>query len=136
MVKDSEKFAAEDAAKKEKAEVMNQADTLLYSAEKTLSDAGDKITADQKERISKGMETLREAQKTGDAVKIKAETDAFTKIMNEVATVLYQQAQQQYQQEQAQQQAQQQTAQQQQQQPGGKDPNVVDADYEVVNDKK
>jgi molecular chaperone DnaK len=137
MVKDSEKFAAEDASKKEKAEVMNQADTLLYSAEKTLADAGDKITADQKERINKGMETLREAQKTGDPAKIKAETDAFTRIMNEVATVLYQQAQQQYQQEQAQQQqAQQQTAQQQQGQPGGKDPNVVDADYEVVNDKK
>ncbi|HEY3273238.1 MAG TPA: molecular chaperone DnaK, partial [Methanocella sp.] len=68
--------------------------------------------------------------------KIKAETEAFTKIMNDVATVLYQQAQQQYQQQQAEQQAQQQTAQQQQQQPGGKDPNVVDADYEVVNDKK
>jgi molecular chaperone DnaK len=142
MVKDAEKFASEDARKKEKAEVMNQADTLLYSSEKTLSDAGDKITADQKDRINKDMEVLREAQKTGDLAKIKSANDALTKTMNEVATVLYQQAQQQYQ---AQQQAQQQTAQQQQQQQSGgaqggqqsgKDPNVVDADYEVVNDKK
>jgi molecular chaperone DnaK len=86
------------------------------------------------------MDVLREAQKTGDISKIKSANDALTKTMNEVATVLYQQAQQQYQ---AQQQAQQQTAQQQQQsgaaqggQQSGKDPNVVDADYEVVNDKK
>jgi molecular chaperone DnaK len=139
MVKDSEKFAAEDAAKKEKAEVMNQADTLLYSSEKTLADAGDKITADQKERINKGMETLREAQKTGDIPQIKSANDELTKTMNEVATVLYQQAQQQYQQQQAQQQAAQQQAQQGPQgsgTEGGKDPNVVDADFEVVNDKK
>ncbi len=74
MVKDAEKFAAEDASKKEKAEVMNQADTLLYSSEKTLVDAGDKITADQKDRINKDMEVLREAQKTGDIPKIKSPT--------------------------------------------------------------
>jgi molecular chaperone DnaK len=133
MMKDAEKFAAEDAAKKEKAEVMNQADTLLYSAEKTLADTADKITADQKERINKGMEALRDAQKSGDAAQIKAANETLTKTLNEVATVLYQQAQQQYQQ---QQQAQQQSQQQSQQQQGGKDPNVVDADYEVVNDKK
>ncbi|WP_424357472.1 molecular chaperone DnaK [Methanocella sp. MCL-LM] len=140
MVKDAEKFAADDAAKKEKAEVMNQADTLLYSSEKTLADAADKITADQKERVTKGSDALREAQKTGDLEKIKAATADLTKTMNEVATVLYQNAQQQYQQQQAQQQQA-----QQQGQPGGqqtsgsspgKDPNVVDADYEVVNDKK
>jgi len=136
MMREAEKHAAEDAAKKEKAEVMNQADTLLYSSEKTLADAGDKITADQKERITKGTAALREAQKTGDIQKIKAETENLTKTMNEAATQLYQQAQQQYQAQQAQQ------AQQQAQghaanggQTGGKDPNVVDADYEVVNDK-
>ncbi|HUL62637.1 MAG TPA: molecular chaperone DnaK [Methanocella sp.] len=138
MVKDAEKFAAEDAAKKDQAEVMNHADTLLYTAEKTLADTGDKITADQKERITKGMDALREAQKTGDIARIKAENEALTKSLNEAATALYQHAQQQYQQQQAAQQAAQQQAQQQgaQQQAGGKDPNVVDADYEVVNDKK
>ncbi|CAJ35419.1 molecular chaperone DnaK [Methanocella arvoryzae] len=138
MVKDAEKFAAEDAAKKEKAEVMNQADTLLYSAEKTLADAGDKITADQKERVTKGSDALREAQKTGDIEKIKAATADLTKTMNEVATVLYQAAQQQYQQQQAAEQAAQQQSGGQQASGSnpGKDPNVVDADYEVVNDKK
>ncbi|HMK46218.1 MAG TPA: molecular chaperone DnaK [Methanocella sp.] len=139
MVKDAEKFAAEDASKMDRAEAMNHADTLLYSSEKTLTDAADKLTADQKERINKDIEALRDSQKTGDIEKIKSATSNLTKTMNEVATLLYQQASQQYQQQQAGQQ-QNQEAGGQQGQPGGaaagKDPNVVDADYEVVNDKK
>ena len=136
MVKEAEKFASEDELKKEKAEITNQADTILYSAEKTLADAGDKITREQKESVSKGIESMKEAQKTGDLEKIKAETENLTRVMNEVATVMYQQAAQEYQ---AQQQAQQQQAQHGPSSAGqapGKDPNVVDADFEVVNEGK
>ena len=137
MMKEAEKFASDDAKKKEKAEVLNQAETILYTAQKTVSEAGDKITAEQKDQINKAAESLKEAQKTEDLAKIKTETESLTKVMNEVATVMYQQAAQQYQ---AQQQAEQgQNKQQGQQQAGqqqGKDPNVVDADYEVVHDKK
>jgi molecular chaperone DnaK len=136
MMKEAEKFASDDAKKKEKAEVLNQAETMLYTAQKTLADAGDKITAEQKESINKAADSLKEAQKTDDLAKIKAETESLTKVMNEVATVMYQQAAQQYQ---AQQQAQQNTSQgpqNQQTNTSGKDPNVVDADYEVVHDKK
>ena len=104
MMKEAEKFASDDAKKKEKAEVLNQAETILYTAQKTVSEAGDKITAEQKEQINKAAESLKEAQKTEDLAKIKAETDSLTKVMNEVATVMYQQAAQQYQ---AQQQAEQ-----------------------------
>jgi len=132
MVKDAEKFASEDAKKKEKAEVTNNADSILYAAQKTVAEAGDKITADQKDRINKGIEALKEAQKAEDMNRIKAETESLTKAVNEAATVMYQQAAQAYQQ---QQQAQQQ---QQQAQPNGdgKDPNVVDAEFEVKNDEK
>ncbi len=135
MMKEAEKFASDDAKKKEKAEVLNQAETILYTAQKTVSEAGDKITAEQKEQINKAAESLKEAQKTEDLVKIKAETESLTKVMNEVATVMYQQAAQQYQ---AQQQAEQGQSKQGPQagQQQGKDPNVVDADYEVVHDKK
>jgi molecular chaperone DnaK len=134
MMREAEKFASEDAKKKEKAEVLNQAETILYTAQKTVSEAGDKITAEQKEQINKAAESLKEAQKTEDLAKIKAETESLTKVMNEVATVMYQQAAQQYQ---AQQQAEQGQNKQQQAGPqAGKDPNVVDADYEVVHDKK
>jgi molecular chaperone DnaK len=128
-MKDAEKFASEDAQKKEKAEVMNQADTIQYSSEKTLIDAGDKLTAEQKESVQKGIDALKEARKTDDLAKIKSETEALTKTMNEVATVMYQQAAQQYQ------------AQQQAQQQGGakqeppKD-NVYDADYKVDEEKR
>ena len=121
MVKDAEKFAAEDAAKKEKAEVMNQADTLLYSSEKTLVDAGDKITADQKDRINKDMEVLREAQKTGDIPKIKSGQRCAHQDDEQVATVLYQQAQQQH----------------ASSGEGGEataDENVEEADYEVIDE--
>ncbi len=135
MMKEAEKFASDDAKKKEKAEVLNQAETILYTAQKTVSEAGDKITAEQKEQINKASESLKEAQKTEDLVKIKAETESLTKVMNEVATVMYQQAAQQYQaQQQAEQGQNKQGPQAGQQQ--GKDPNVVDADYEVVHDKK
>jgi molecular chaperone DnaK len=131
MMKDAEKFASEDAKKKETAEVTNNADSILYAAQKTVTDAGDKITADQKANINKGIEALKEAQKSNDLTKIKAETDSLTKAVNEAATVMYQQAAQAYQQ-------QQQQAQQQQQQKaetnGGKDPNVVDAEFEVKKD--
>lgn len=137
MMKEAEKFASDDAKKKEKAEVLNQAETILYTAQKTVSEAGDKITAEQKDKINKAAESLKEAQKTEDLAKIKAETESLTKVMNEVATVMYQQAAQQYQ---AQQQAEQGQSKQQGQGPQagqqGKDPNVVDADYEVVHDKK
>jgi molecular chaperone DnaK len=135
MVKDAEKFASEDEKKKEKAEVTNRAEAMLYSSEKTLAEAGDKITADQKDRVSKGIEALKEAQKSGEIERIKTETDSLTKVMNEVATVMYQQAAQAYQAEQA---AKQQSGSQQagSQDTKGKDPNVVDADYEVVNDNE
>ncbi len=104
MMKEAEKFASDDAKKKEKAEVLNQAETILYTAQKTVSEGGDKITAEQKDQINKAAESLKEAQKTEDLAKIKAETESLTKVMNEVATVMYQQAAQQYQ---AQQQAEQ-----------------------------
>src|SRR5208337_1739917 len=125
MMKDAEKFAAEDARKKENAEVVNNAEQILYAAQKTVTDAGDKITAEQKESISKGIESLKEAQKSGDHTKIKAETESLTKSVNEAATVMYQQAAQAYQQQQQQQQQGQKA-----QANGGKDPNVVDAEFE------
>jgi molecular chaperone DnaK len=131
MMKDAEKFATEDARKKENAEVVNNAEQILYAAQKTVDDAGDKITAQQKESISKGIESLKEAQKGGDITNIKAETESLTKVVNEAATIMYQQAAQAYQQQQQQQQQEQKS-----QANGGKDPNVVDAEFEVKDDGK
>jgi molecular chaperone DnaK len=131
-VKDAEKFAAEDEKKKERAEVLNQADTLVYSAEKTLEDLKDKLSEDERKNIESGKDALAEAIKADDVERIKSETESLQKVMNEVATKVYQEA--------AQKQAKEQEAggEQPQEQGAGeqKDETVVDADYEVVDEDK
>jgi molecular chaperone DnaK len=131
-VKEAEKFAADDEKKKEKAEVLNQADTLVYSTEKSLEDLKDKLSDDEKKNIIEKKESLQEALKSADVEKIKADMDELNKVMNEVATKVYQetaQAQQQEEQSQAQEEP-------TDEQKKKKDEKVVDADYEVVDEDK
>ena len=71
---------------------MNQADTLLYTSSKTLEDLGDKVTADEKEKVNKAADELREAMKTEDTEVIKAKVDALTKELTVVSTRIYQEA--------------------------------------------
>jgi molecular chaperone DnaK len=131
-VKEAEKFAAEDEQKKERAEALNQGDTLVYSAEKTLEDLKDKLTDDERKNIESGKDALAEAIKAEDVERIKSETESLQKVMNEVATKVYQEA--------AQQQAQEQQAGGEESEEQGssakKDETVVDADYEVVDEDK
>lgn len=126
-VKEAEKFAAEDEKKKETAELLNQADTLVYTAEKTLEDLKDKLTEDEKKRITEAKERLQDAIKAEDIEKIKAEVDTLQKTMNEVATKIYQEAAQ------KQAEAQQEASKEKTEKKGEK---VVDADYEVVDEDK
>jgi molecular chaperone DnaK len=95
MVKEAEKYADEDRQKKEKVEVMNQADSLLYTTEKTMQELGDKVTEDEKEKLRKAMEELRAALKTEELSNIKAKTEALTKEISAVSVRIYQQAAQQ-----------------------------------------
>ena len=92
MVQQAEQFAEEDKKKREKVELMNQADTLLYTSSKTLEDLGDKVTADEKEKVNKAADELREAMKTEDTEVIKAKVDALTKELTVVSTRIYQEA--------------------------------------------
>ncbi|WNZ30136.1 MAG: molecular chaperone DnaK [Candidatus Bathyarchaeota archaeon] len=133
MMKEAEQFAEEDEKRKKEIEVLNEADSLLYTVEKTKSDLGDKLAKDQIEKIDKAAAELREVHSSKDIEKIKEKSEALTKILQEVATVVYQQAAA------AQQAAQQaQGAQGQQGQPNAEGPkeNVVDAEYEEVKDNK
>jgi molecular chaperone DnaK len=130
-VKEAEKFAAEDEQKKERAEALNQGDTLVYSAEKTLEDLKDKLTEEERKNIETGKDALAEAIKAEDVERIKAETESLQKIMNEVATKVYQEA--------AQKQAEQQAGGEEspeQESSAQKDETVVEADYEVVDEDK
>ena len=124
-VKDAEQYAAEDAKIKEKVEIRNQADQMVYQAEKTLNEVGDKVPESEKEPIRAGVEKLKETLKGEDTDAIKAATEELTQLFYKMSEKLYQQ------------QAPQGDPNMGGQQPGG-DPNggqqYYDADYKVVDD--
>lgn len=92
MVNDAEKHAEEDRKRKEIAEARNQADSLAYSAEKSLKELGDKVEADKAEEIKKAVEDLREAAKGEDLERIKEATEKMNTFMHDLSAKLYEQA--------------------------------------------
>ena len=133
-IKEAERFAQEDERRKEEIEARNQADSLAYSSEKMLKEAGDVATAEQKDKIQKAIAELKEALAGTDTSAIKDKTEKLQNAIYELSAAMYQRAA-------AAQQAQQ-SEQTQQSGPsgsaaeGGSGKDYVDADYEVVNDKK
>jgi len=79
MMKESEEFAEEDKKRKEEVEVRNNAESLLYTSDKTKTDLGDKLNKDQTQKIDDAAAKLREAVKGSEIEKIKAENEAFSK---------------------------------------------------------
>jgi molecular chaperone DnaK len=92
MMKEAEQFAEEDEKRRKEVEVRNEADSLLYTAEKTKKDLADKIGKDQVEKIDKAESELRETLGSKDIDKIKSKTEELTKVLQEVGTAVYQQA--------------------------------------------
>jgi molecular chaperone DnaK len=92
MVKEAERYSEEDRKRKEEVELRNQADSLVYTTEKTIEELGDKITHDQKEKVERAKDALKESLKGTDLAKIKSETDELTKALHEVSAVVYQEA--------------------------------------------
>ena len=136
MVKEAAAHEAEDKKRKEGIEAKNQADNLIYQAEKTIKDFGDKADAAKVSEVKDKIADLKEAVKTEDADKIKAASEALTKPLYELSSEMYKQTGAQPGAEQAQAQA---GAEQQAQsgaQDGGNGEKVVDADYKVVDDDK
>ena len=123
-VKEAEQYAAEDAKIKEKVEVRNQADQMVYQAEKTLSEVGDKVPESEKAPIQAGIDKLKETLKGEDTDAIKAATEELTQAFYKMSEKLYRQ------------QAPQGDA--AAQQPGGdtgaQGGQYYDADYKVVDD--
>ena len=91
-VKEAEQYAAQDKKMKEEVEVRNQADQMVYQSEKTLSEMGDKIPADDKNKVQAGIDKLKETLKGQDTAAIKAATDELTQAFYAVSEKLYQQA--------------------------------------------
>ena len=94
MVKDAETHAEEDKKQKENIEVLNNAEQLLYSTEKSLKDFGDKINADDKQKIEVALEELKKALENKENIEeIKSKTEALTKVAHVLAEKMYQDAQ-------------------------------------------
>ncbi len=131
MVKDAELNADADKKKKELVEIRNQADTLIYSTEKSLADHGDKLDEATKNNIESAKEELKAVQGGEDVEAIKAAVEKLTEASHKLAEVIYNAAQQQNAQGDA-------GAHQHAEEPSAsaKDENVVDADFEEVKEDK
>uniref|UniRef100_A0A7C3ILM6 Chaperone protein DnaK n=1 Tax=Candidatus Methanomethylicus mesodigestus TaxID=1867258 RepID=A0A7C3ILM6_9CREN len=133
MIKEAEQFAEQDRKKKEEAEIRNNADGLLYTAEKTKKDLAGKLTAEQTGKIDAAVNALKESIAGTDISKIKSKSDELTKILQDIGTAVYQQAAAEYAKQQGQAGQQQAQGQPPKSQPGEQQAGdkVVDADYKV-----
>ena len=134
MVNEAQAHAEEDKSKKESVETRNQADSMVYSTEKSLKEHGDKLEAKDKENIEKAIEDLKETLKNdnADASDIKAKLEALNTAAMKLGEIMYKQNPQNQQAE-------------SEQKPDknsekadkdSKDDNVVDADFEVEEDSE
>ena len=123
-VKEAEMHAEEDKKRQEEVQIRNDADSMIYTSEKTLEELGDKVQADQKTKIEELVKDLRELVAGDDLDAIKSKTEELTKVVQEVGAAIYQQAQQ------AQAQQQQQQEQEGPDSQGTEDDDAVDAEYE------
>ena len=136
MVKEAEKFAAEDTKRKEEVEVINQADTLIYSTEKSLKEFGDKVSQAERAEIESKLNSLKQAMKDKNVDRIKKAMDDLTKASHKLAEEIYKQAA--AQQQKAQQQGPQAKAEKPEEEPKEKkkEEDIIDAEYKEEDDKK
>jgi molecular chaperone DnaK len=122
MMEDAKRFEEEDKRRREIVEAKNQAESLIYSTERSLTDLGDKVTSDERTKIMAIVERLRETIKTEDVSKMKAEMEELMRAFHDISMRAYQQAGAQY-----------------QQQAGPREApkeGPVDAEYKVMDDEE
>jgi len=93
MVKDAEKFAAEDHTRREAAEARNAADQLTYQIDKALVEWGDKVPAGDRDELAKASDELKEVLKGEDVEKIRSATEATMQVFQRIGQAMYQHAQ-------------------------------------------
>ena len=123
MVKDAESHAEEDKKRKDEIEVRNQVDSLAYSTEQTVKDLGDKVPEDQKKAVEEAVAEAKTALDGTDIEAIKKAGEKLTEVGQKLAEIVYADAQAQ-------------TAGNNGTAGNPSEPDVVDADYEVVDDDK
>ena len=127
LIKDAESYAEQDSRKRQEAELRNEADSVLYTVERTKRDLEGKVEKSNFDRLDQAAQELRKALEGKDADLIRQKNDALKRVLQEIGASVYQQAQR------TQAPGGPEGQQEQQQQQG---PNVSDADYKVVDDRK
>ncbi len=92
MVQEAEKFAAQDAKKRDEVEIINHADSLVYTTEKSLRDYGDKINQKERADIETGINDLKQAIKDKNIDRIKSRMEELTRASHKLAEEIYKQA--------------------------------------------
>jgi hypothetical protein len=139
-VKEAEQYAEEDKKRKEEVEVKNQAETLIYETEKNIKELDQALSEDEKNDINGAKDALQKALEAGNIDDIKAKTEALTEKFHTISAKMYEKAQQAQAAQQGASMGQNPNMGNMGQQPGadqqnaGND-NVVDADFEVVDDE-
>jgi molecular chaperone DnaK len=121
MVKEAEEHAEEDKKKKEEVEIRNNADAMIYSTEKAISEVGDKLDEEKLEKTKKAVEEVKESLKGDDIELIKKSTEELAKASQELFTAMYAEIAK---------------KQEEEQKKTEKDKDAVDVDYEVEDEKK
>jgi len=121
MIKEAKEHEEEDKKRREEVEIRNNADSLIYTTEKTLSELGDKLGKEQKEKIENKLKEMKEVLKGKDIGKIKEKMEELTKVVQEAGASIYQQTAKQ-------------ATKQAEEKP--QDEKVVDAEYKVEDENK
>ena len=121
LVRDAESYAEQDKKKREEAEARNEADSMLYTAERTKRDLEGKVDKSNLDKVDQAAQDLRKALEGKEVTVIKDRTEGLKKVLQEVGASVYQQAQR---------------APQNEEQTGQQEPNVSDANYKVVDEGK
>jgi molecular chaperone DnaK len=118
MKKDAELYAAEDKSKREAAEVRNTADAMIYTAEKAIRDAGDKVPAEVKKDIEEKVEALKKVKDGGEIDAVKKASQELAVASQKIGEILYKQDE----------------GQKAKDESSGGEPNVKDAEFEEKDD--
>jgi len=125
MIKEAKEHEEEDKKRREEIEIRNNADSLIYTTEKTLSELENKLPSEQKQKIENKLKEMKEVLKGEDINKIKEKSEELRKVIQEAGASIYQQS------------AREQTAEQEEKREEKKsDEKVVDAEYKVEDEKK
>ncbi|EJF80209.1 chaperone dnaK [Bartonella sp. DB5-6] len=120
MVKDAEEHAAEDKKRREGVETKNQAESLIHSTEKSLNEYGDKVSTEEKEQIETAISDLKSALDGSDTEEVTAKMQKLAEVSMKLGQAMYEASQ----------------AATDNTETDTKDDDVVDADFEEINDKK